>query len=136
MDGSADRFLELIHQLEDFTHSISPDQAHSEFDEMTLQLFWMRWPELSAWAGSLWRLLSEELAGPAAPHARLHSATPHWADRGPRPRTAKPTECSVENSSAAEPDVNREPGHGPGRSRVCPSGSLWPGGPRRVPRAR
>jgi hypothetical protein len=35
---------------------------------MTLQLFWMRWPELSAWAGSLWRLLSEELAGPAAPH--------------------------------------------------------------------
>jgi len=63
MDDSADRFLELIHQLEDFTHSISPDQAHSEFDETTLQLFWMRWPQLSAWAGSLWRLLSEELAG-------------------------------------------------------------------------
>jgi hypothetical protein len=68
MDGSADRFLELIHQLEDFTHSITPDQAHSEFDETTLQLFWMRWPQLSAWAGSLWRMLSEELAGPAAPH--------------------------------------------------------------------
>ena len=68
MDDSADRFLELIHQLEDFTHSISPDQAHSEFDETTLQLFWMRWPQLSAWAGSLWRLLSEELAGPSAPH--------------------------------------------------------------------
>src|ERR1700751_635382 len=68
MDDSADRFLELIHQLEDFTHSISPDQAHSEFDETTLQLFWMRWPQLSAWAGSLWRRLSEELAGPSAPH--------------------------------------------------------------------
>src|SRR6516162_9424308 len=68
MDDSADRFLDLIHQLEDFTHSISPDQAHSEFDETTLQLFWMRWPQLSAWAGSLWRLLSEELAGPSAPH--------------------------------------------------------------------
>jgi hypothetical protein len=68
MDDNADRFLELIHQLEDFTHSISPDQAHSEFDETTLQLFWMRWPQLSAWAGSLWRLLSEELAGPSAPH--------------------------------------------------------------------
>jgi hypothetical protein len=68
MDDSADRFLELIHQLEDFTHSISPEQAHSEFDETTLQLFWMRWPQLSAWSGSLWRLLSEELAGPSAPH--------------------------------------------------------------------
>ena len=68
MDDSAYRFLDLIHQLEDFTHSISPDQAHSEFDETTLQLFWMRWPQLSAWAGSLWRLLSEELAGPSGPH--------------------------------------------------------------------
>jgi hypothetical protein len=68
MDGSADRFLDLIHQLEDFTRSITPDQAHAEFDETTLQLFWMRWPQLSAWAGSLWRMLSEELAGPSAPH--------------------------------------------------------------------
>jgi len=33
-----------------------------------LKLFWMRWPQLSAWAGSLWRLLSEELAGPSSPH--------------------------------------------------------------------
>ena len=73
MDGSADRFLDLIHQLEDFTRSITPDQAHTEFDETTLQLFWMRWPQLSAWAGSLWRMLSEELAGPAAPHdSELH----------------------------------------------------------------
>src|SRR5271157_4543614 len=68
MDGSADRFLDLMHQLEDFTHSVSPEQAHTQFDETTLQLFWMRWPQLSAWAGSLWRLLSEELAGPSSPH--------------------------------------------------------------------
>ena len=68
MDGSADRFLDLMHQLEDFTHSVSPEQAHTQFDETTLQLFWMRWPQLSGWAGSLWRLLSEELAGPSAPH--------------------------------------------------------------------
>jgi len=33
----------------------------------------MRWPQLSAWAGSLWRMLSEELAGPGAPHdSELH----------------------------------------------------------------
>ena len=68
MDGSADRFLDLISQLEDFTRSVSPEQAHTQFDETTLQLFWMRWPQLSAWSGSLWRLLSEELAGPSAPH--------------------------------------------------------------------
>jgi hypothetical protein len=68
MDSSADRFLDLMHQLEDFTHSVSPEQAHTQFDETTLQLFWMRWPQLSAWAGSLWRLLSEELAGPSSPH--------------------------------------------------------------------
>ncbi len=42
MDGSADRFLDLMHQLEDFTHSVSPEQAHTQFDETTLQLFWMR----------------------------------------------------------------------------------------------
>ena len=65
MDASADRFLDLINELEDFTRSISPDQAHSKFDDMTLQLFWMRWPQLSAWTGSLWRLLSDELAGPS-----------------------------------------------------------------------
>ena len=42
MDDSSDRFLDLIHQLEDFTHAVTPDQAHSEYDETTLQLFWMR----------------------------------------------------------------------------------------------
>src|ERR1019366_1752702 len=67
MDGSADRLLDLMHQLEDFTHTVSPEQAHAEFDQTTLQLFWMRWPQLSAWSGSLWRLLSEEPAGPSGP---------------------------------------------------------------------
>jgi len=31
-------------------------------------LFWMRWPQVSSWAGSLWRMLSEELSGPSSPH--------------------------------------------------------------------
>jgi hypothetical protein len=67
MDDNADRFLELIHQFEDFTNAISPEQAHISFDETTLQLFWMRWPRVSAWTGALWRMLSEELSGPSAP---------------------------------------------------------------------
>jgi hypothetical protein len=69
MEASAERFLELIHQFEDLTDTISPERAHIEFDETTLQLFWMQWPQVSAWTGSLWRMLSEELSGPSAPHA-------------------------------------------------------------------
>jgi hypothetical protein len=68
MEANADRFLELMHQFEDFTDAISAERAHMEFDETTLQLFWKRWPHVSAWTGSLWRLLSEELSGPSAPH--------------------------------------------------------------------
>ena len=68
MDDSAGQFLDLIHSLEELRDSMSPDQAHAEFDETTLQIFWKKWPALSAWTGSLWRMLSEELAGPASPH--------------------------------------------------------------------
>ena len=68
MEANADSFLELIHQFEDFTDEVSPEQAHTELDETTLQLFWMRWLRVSSWSGSLWRMLSEEMSGPAAPH--------------------------------------------------------------------
>lgn len=68
MDEIADRFLELIHDLDDVTRTITAERACSDFDQTTLQVFWKRWPDVSAWAGSLWRLLSEELSGPAAPH--------------------------------------------------------------------
>jgi hypothetical protein len=67
MEANADRFLELLHQLEDFTDALSPERAHREFDETTLQVFWMRWPQVSAWTGSLWRMLSDEMSGPATP---------------------------------------------------------------------
>ena len=69
MEANADRFLELLHQFEDFTDAISPERAHNEFDETTLQLFWKRWPQVSSWAGSLWRSLSEELSDASAPYA-------------------------------------------------------------------
>jgi hypothetical protein len=68
MDEIGDQFLELIHQLEDLRDSITPERAHATFDETTLQVFWKKWPELSMWAGSLWRMLSEELADPSSPH--------------------------------------------------------------------
>lgn len=68
MDDLAGHFLELIHGLEEVRDAVSPEDAHAGFDETTLQLFWKKWPGLSAWAGSLWRLLCEDLAGPATPH--------------------------------------------------------------------
>jgi hypothetical protein len=68
MDDVAGEFLDLIHHLEDVRDAVTPERAHAEFDQLTLQVFWKTWPGISAWAGSLWRLLSEELAGPATPY--------------------------------------------------------------------
>lgn len=65
MDEAAGEFLELIHHFEEIRDAVTPECAHAEFDETTLQVFWKKWPSLSAWAGSLWGMLSEELAGPA-----------------------------------------------------------------------
>jgi hypothetical protein len=68
MDDVGDRLLDLVHDLEEVTRQITPERAHEAFDETTLQVFWKRWPGVSAWAGSLWRMLSEEISGPSAPH--------------------------------------------------------------------
>jgi hypothetical protein len=68
MDDAAERLLEVIHQLEEIANATTVEQAHAQFDETTLQVFWKRWPGISEWAGSLWQLLSEELSVPAQPH--------------------------------------------------------------------
>ncbi len=68
MDGVADRFLQLVHDLEEVRDSITAQAAHAQFDELTLQVFWLKWPGLAQWAGSLWKMLSDDLAGPASPH--------------------------------------------------------------------
>lgn len=68
MDGAADRFLALIHDFEEVRDAITAERAHAQFDELTLQVFWLKWPGLSQWAGSLWKMLSDDLADPASPH--------------------------------------------------------------------
>jgi hypothetical protein len=65
MDDASDKFLELIHELEDVANSVTAQRALAEFDETTLQVFWRKWPQLSSWAGRLWSMLSAELAGPS-----------------------------------------------------------------------
>jgi hypothetical protein len=66
MSDIGDRFLDLIHELEDVTTSLTVERALVEFDETTLQVFWKKWPHLSGWTGRLWAMLSAELAGPSA----------------------------------------------------------------------
>jgi len=68
MDDVGSRFLDVVHDLEEVAGSLSPEQAHAQFDATTLQVFWMKWPNLSSWAGSLWRMLSEEMSGPSSPY--------------------------------------------------------------------
>jgi len=74
VEDVAIKFLDLIDELEDVSRTVTPQQALTEFDETTLQVFWKSWPNLSAWAGSLWSMLSAELAGPAGPQ---HDADAH-----------------------------------------------------------
>ena len=68
MDDVGDRLLDLVHDLDEVTRNLTPEQAHARLDETTLQVFWKRWPGVSSWAGSLWRMLSEEIEGPSSPH--------------------------------------------------------------------
>jgi hypothetical protein len=67
VDEVADRFLDLIHELEDVSRTLTAQRALAEFDETTLQVFWKTWPNLSEWAGSLWSMLCAELTGPSSP---------------------------------------------------------------------
>lgn len=66
MDES-DRFLSAITELDAVADGLSPADARAAFDETTLQVFWRDWTRVSQWAGSLWRLLNEDLEAPARP---------------------------------------------------------------------
>ena len=68
MEDVADRFLELIHELEEIANSVPARRAYEEFDETTLQVFWKKWPHVSGWTGSLWSMLSAELSAPSTQH--------------------------------------------------------------------
>jgi hypothetical protein len=68
VDDLSDRFLDAISRLEEVADAVTPhDAAHRQLDETSLQVFWRTWPGISSWAGSLWRLLNEELMDPAVP---------------------------------------------------------------------
>jgi hypothetical protein len=68
VDDGAEEFLAIIEDLADLTGSMPAQRALAEFDETTLQVFWKKWPQVSAWAGWLWSQLSAELAAASAQH--------------------------------------------------------------------
>jgi predicted nuclease with RNAse H fold len=67
MDDISDRLLHVFSELEDIIYETTPEEARGSLEEPTLQLFWRQWPQVSSWAGSLWRLLNEDTVDPAAP---------------------------------------------------------------------
>lgn len=67
MDDISDRLLHVFSELEDITYETTPEEARGSLEEPTLQLFWRQWPQVSSWAGSLWRLLNEDTVDAAAP---------------------------------------------------------------------
>ena len=59
--------MDALSRLEDVADEATPDEAVEAIDEVSLQVFWRDWPQLSGWAGALWRRLNEDLAGPSRP---------------------------------------------------------------------
>jgi hypothetical protein len=60
------RLLDAISRLEAVADAVPPHDAYDQLDETSMQVFWSTWPGISSWAGSLWRLLNEDLMDPAA----------------------------------------------------------------------
>ena len=62
MDDHNEEFLAIIEDLADLISTLPAQRALDGFDQTTLQVFWRKWPQVSAWAGWLWSQLSAELA--------------------------------------------------------------------------
>jgi hypothetical protein len=65
VDDLSGRFLAAISRFEEVADAVAPHDAHRQLDEPSMQVFWRTWPGISSWAGSLWRLLNDELMTPA-----------------------------------------------------------------------
>jgi hypothetical protein len=66
MDDVSERFLGALSALEHVADEVTSDEAAATLDDAALQLFWREWPQLGSWAGTLWRQLNDDLAGPSS----------------------------------------------------------------------
>jgi hypothetical protein len=68
-DQAGDRLLEALAGLDYVSGELTAEEALADLDDATLQVFWRDWPNISAWAGALWRRLNDDFAQPARPPA-------------------------------------------------------------------
>jgi hypothetical protein len=66
-DEAAAKLVEALAQMESVADAMTAEEAVAGMDEASLQVFWRDWPQVSAWAGALWRKLNEDLAAPSRP---------------------------------------------------------------------
>lgn len=64
---AGERLIEALERLQEVADDVTPDEAVDAFDDATLQLFWRDWPNVSSWAGALWRRLDADLARASTP---------------------------------------------------------------------
>lgn len=69
MADVSQQLIEVLEQFDVLADRATPDVAYEELDETTLQVFWREWPEVSAWAGALWRKVNADLADVASPES-------------------------------------------------------------------
>lgn len=69
MPGTSQQLIEVLEAFEALADEATPEAAYVDLDDTTLQLFWRDWPEISAWAGSLWRKVNQEMADLATPES-------------------------------------------------------------------
>jgi len=66
-DDAAEGLLQALSLLDEIADELTPDEAARTIDEASLQVFWRDWPNISSWAGAVWRQLNADLAEPARP---------------------------------------------------------------------
>lgn len=62
MDEPGDELLKAISKLQEISTELTAEEAGEKLDQPDLEVFWRKWPDVSTWAGELWRKLNEDLA--------------------------------------------------------------------------
>jgi len=76
MADPSDRLIEALTDLQQVADEMTAQEAAATLDVAALQTFWREWPDVSSWAGALWRRLNEDLAAPSTmQHPSDHDET-------------------------------------------------------------
>jgi hypothetical protein len=68
-DQASTRLVDALSGLDEVADALTPEEAVQALDDASLQVFWRDWPQLSSWAGAVWRRLNEDLDEPSRPLA-------------------------------------------------------------------